>query len=225
MTTNILVDDEWQIVALNVEQFGPGYPGEYCYKSITISYNGQNVQATITDKVCSTLMSIICSLIIFCNIVHGMSLGWPWFLPWFVWRLRARSHRCTLWRMVVQRWLKLVQLASNGGALCLLMGIFQSANPWSWTFGSLEDGKYIPALERGRPSSSYLSCLYGRLCFWDEFIFSFLWENRVGNLFQVAKRNTVQFTRSILYILVVLPTIDLSRWTNFWIFNFISCQK
>ncbi|KAH0835628.1 RlpA-like double-psi beta-barrel-protein domain-containing protein-containing protein [Lanmaoa asiatica] len=38
------------IVALNVEQFGPGYPGQYCFKPITISYNGQTIQATITDK-------------------------------------------------------------------------------------------------------------------------------------------------------------------------------
>ncbi|KAF8835605.1 hypothetical protein BDN67DRAFT_975101, partial [Paxillus ammoniavirescens] len=38
------------IVALNVEQFGPGYPGQYCFKTITITYGGQSVQATITDK-------------------------------------------------------------------------------------------------------------------------------------------------------------------------------
>ncbi|KAG8215760.1 RlpA-like double-psi beta-barrel-protein domain-containing protein-containing protein [Butyriboletus roseoflavus] len=38
------------IVALNVEQFGTGYPGQYCFKPITISYNGKTVQATITDK-------------------------------------------------------------------------------------------------------------------------------------------------------------------------------
>ncbi|KAG9312543.1 RlpA-like double-psi beta-barrel-protein domain-containing protein-containing protein [Chiua virens] len=38
------------IVALNVEQFGPGYPGEYCFKTITILYNGISLPATITDK-------------------------------------------------------------------------------------------------------------------------------------------------------------------------------
>jgi len=38
------------IVALNVEQFGSGYPGPYCFQPITISYNGQTIQATITDK-------------------------------------------------------------------------------------------------------------------------------------------------------------------------------
>jgi len=38
------------IVALNVEQFGPGYPGQYCFKPITISCNGMTIQATITDK-------------------------------------------------------------------------------------------------------------------------------------------------------------------------------
>lgn len=52
-----MIDKECQIVALNVEQFGPGYPGQYCFQEITISYNGKTIQATITDKVRSTLMS------------------------------------------------------------------------------------------------------------------------------------------------------------------------
>ncbi|KAF9221100.1 hypothetical protein BS17DRAFT_768873 [Gyrodon lividus] len=39
------------IVALNVNQFGPGYPGQYCFKTITISYGGKTTQAIITDKV------------------------------------------------------------------------------------------------------------------------------------------------------------------------------
>ncbi|KAF8552844.1 hypothetical protein OG21DRAFT_1415400 [Imleria badia] len=38
------------IVALNVEQFGPGFPGEFCGKSITIVIDGKLVVATITDK-------------------------------------------------------------------------------------------------------------------------------------------------------------------------------
>ncbi|KAF9242837.1 RlpA-like double-psi beta-barrel-protein domain-containing protein-containing protein [Melanogaster broomeanus] len=38
------------IVALNVEQFGPGYPGQYCFQTVTISCGGQTVVATITDK-------------------------------------------------------------------------------------------------------------------------------------------------------------------------------
>ena len=38
-------------MALNVEQFGSGYPGPYCFQTVTISYNGQTVNATITDKV------------------------------------------------------------------------------------------------------------------------------------------------------------------------------
>ncbi|KAF8127864.1 RlpA-like double-psi beta-barrel-protein domain-containing protein-containing protein [Boletus edulis] len=38
------------IVALNVEQFGPGFPGEYCFKTITIWINGATATATITDK-------------------------------------------------------------------------------------------------------------------------------------------------------------------------------
>ncbi|KIJ67209.1 hypothetical protein HYDPIDRAFT_165904 [Hydnomerulius pinastri MD-312] len=38
------------IVALNVAQFGAGYPGPYCFKTITISFGGKTAQATITDK-------------------------------------------------------------------------------------------------------------------------------------------------------------------------------
>lgn len=49
--TSALIHNERQIVALNVQQFGAGYPGPYCFQTITISYNGQTVQATITDKV------------------------------------------------------------------------------------------------------------------------------------------------------------------------------
>ncbi|KAG1770986.1 hypothetical protein EDD22DRAFT_816271 [Suillus occidentalis] len=38
------------IVALNVAQFGDGFPGPQCFKSITISYGGKTTQATIMDK-------------------------------------------------------------------------------------------------------------------------------------------------------------------------------
>ncbi|KAI6028441.1 hypothetical protein F5J12DRAFT_805432 [Pisolithus orientalis] len=38
------------IVALNVEQYGSGYPGPYCFQSITISYGGKTTQATIMDE-------------------------------------------------------------------------------------------------------------------------------------------------------------------------------
>ncbi|KAG6335158.1 hypothetical protein ID866_3942 [Astraeus odoratus] len=38
------------IVALNVEQYGSGYPGPYCFQSITISYGGKTAQATIMDE-------------------------------------------------------------------------------------------------------------------------------------------------------------------------------
>ncbi|KAG2060887.1 hypothetical protein BDR06DRAFT_947437 [Suillus hirtellus] len=38
------------MVAINVIQFGPGYPGPLCFKSITISYGGKTAQATIMDK-------------------------------------------------------------------------------------------------------------------------------------------------------------------------------
>lgn len=44
-----LFDDK--IVALNVAQYGGGYPGPYCFKSITIWYGGKTAQATIMDKV------------------------------------------------------------------------------------------------------------------------------------------------------------------------------
>ena len=37
----------FQIVALNSAQFGGGYPSPQCFKSITISYNGKQVGATI----------------------------------------------------------------------------------------------------------------------------------------------------------------------------------
>ncbi|KAG1841124.1 RlpA-like double-psi beta-barrel-protein domain-containing protein-containing protein [Suillus subalutaceus] len=38
------------IVALNVAQYGAGYPGPQCFKSITILYGGKTAQATIMDK-------------------------------------------------------------------------------------------------------------------------------------------------------------------------------
>ncbi|CAA7265417.1 unnamed protein product [Cyclocybe aegerita] len=45
--TNVASD---YIVALNAEQFGPGYPGPNCFKSITLSYNGKTATATIMDS-------------------------------------------------------------------------------------------------------------------------------------------------------------------------------
>jgi hypothetical protein len=38
------------IVALNVAQYGGGYPGPQCFKSITISYGGKTAQAIIMDE-------------------------------------------------------------------------------------------------------------------------------------------------------------------------------
>lgn len=38
------------IVALNAAQFGGGYPGPNCFKSITISFGGKSAQATIMDQ-------------------------------------------------------------------------------------------------------------------------------------------------------------------------------
>jgi hypothetical protein len=38
------------IVAMNVAQYGDGYPGPLCFKSITIWYGGKTAQATIMDK-------------------------------------------------------------------------------------------------------------------------------------------------------------------------------
>ncbi|GLB35354.1 hypothetical protein LshimejAT787_0209190 [Lyophyllum shimeji] len=38
------------IVALNSAQFGGGYPGPNCFKSITMTYNGKTTQATIMDE-------------------------------------------------------------------------------------------------------------------------------------------------------------------------------
>ncbi|OJA17784.1 hypothetical protein AZE42_06598 [Rhizopogon vesiculosus] len=38
------------IVALNVNQYGGGYPGPECFQSITISYGGKTAQATIMDE-------------------------------------------------------------------------------------------------------------------------------------------------------------------------------
>lgn len=37
------------IVALNAPQYGGGYPGPNCGRSITISYGGKSAQATIRD--------------------------------------------------------------------------------------------------------------------------------------------------------------------------------
>lgn len=38
------------IVALNTPQYGGGYPGPNCGRSITISYGGKTAQATIMDQ-------------------------------------------------------------------------------------------------------------------------------------------------------------------------------
>ncbi|KAG1887362.1 plant expansin [Suillus subluteus] len=38
------------IVALNVAQYGGGFPGPQCFKSITISFGGKTAQATIMDE-------------------------------------------------------------------------------------------------------------------------------------------------------------------------------
>ncbi|KAG1891337.1 plant expansin [Suillus subluteus] len=38
------------IVALNVDQYGSGYPGPMCFLSITISYGGKTAQAVIMDE-------------------------------------------------------------------------------------------------------------------------------------------------------------------------------
>ncbi len=40
------------IVALNANQFGTGYPGPNCFKTITMKYNGKKVIAKIMDMVC-----------------------------------------------------------------------------------------------------------------------------------------------------------------------------
>ncbi|KAG6372017.1 hypothetical protein JVT61DRAFT_8717 [Boletus reticuloceps] len=63
------------IVALNVEQFGPGFPGEYCFKTITIWINGARATATITDKVRSVLALITCS---FLSTFETQCEGCPW---------------------------------------------------------------------------------------------------------------------------------------------------
>jgi hypothetical protein len=39
------------IVALNQDQFGPGYPGPHCFESITLTCNGKTAHATIMDEV------------------------------------------------------------------------------------------------------------------------------------------------------------------------------
>ncbi|KAI9571505.1 plant expansin [Boletus coccyginus] len=43
------VASDW-IVALNVGQYGSGYPGPQCFKSVTIQYGGKTGQATIMDE-------------------------------------------------------------------------------------------------------------------------------------------------------------------------------
>ncbi|KAH7889654.1 plant expansin [Phlebopus sp. FC_14] len=43
------VASDW-IVALNIDQYGNGYPGPQCFRSITISYGGKTAQATIMDE-------------------------------------------------------------------------------------------------------------------------------------------------------------------------------
>ncbi|KAJ6540300.1 hypothetical protein B0H19DRAFT_959871, partial [Mycena capillaripes] len=39
------------IVALNQDTFGTVYPSKYCYKQITMTYNGKTTTATIVDSV------------------------------------------------------------------------------------------------------------------------------------------------------------------------------
>lgn len=73
-TARAVIDNEEQIVALNVEQFGPGYPGQYCFKTITISVGGVTTQATVVDKVRLTPASYISSLDVF----GTQCMGCPW---------------------------------------------------------------------------------------------------------------------------------------------------
>lgn len=56
-TPSALIHNELQIVALNVEQFGPSYPGEYCGKKIAIWVGVESAVATIVDKVRPILVS------------------------------------------------------------------------------------------------------------------------------------------------------------------------
>lgn len=54
--TNVATD---YIVALNTDQFGTGYPGPYCGKTITMSYGGKTATATIMDSVSPIVSSSI----------------------------------------------------------------------------------------------------------------------------------------------------------------------
>ncbi|KAG6831311.1 hypothetical protein H0H92_011518 [Tricholoma furcatifolium] len=45
--TNVAADF---IVALNSDQYGSGYPGPYCFKTITMEYNGLTTTAQVTDE-------------------------------------------------------------------------------------------------------------------------------------------------------------------------------
>ncbi|KAG6835415.1 hypothetical protein H0H93_001655 [Arthromyces matolae] len=38
------------VVALNINQYGSGYPGPNCFKQISMTYNGKTTTATITDE-------------------------------------------------------------------------------------------------------------------------------------------------------------------------------
>jgi len=38
------------IVAMNIPQFGEGYPGRHCGKTITMTYNGKTTEAMVMDK-------------------------------------------------------------------------------------------------------------------------------------------------------------------------------
>jgi hypothetical protein len=93
-------------VALNVEQYGSGYPGPQCFKSITIQYGGKTAQATIMDEVRSyASFRVPLKMLTLPPVrpVYGMPLGWPGLFPRPVRLLRRRERRCTLWLMVVRR--------------------------------------------------------------------------------------------------------------------------
>lgn len=56
-TLTIISKDSDSMVALNSAQYGGGYPGPQCFKSITIQANGKTQVATIMDE-CPTCKSL-----------------------------------------------------------------------------------------------------------------------------------------------------------------------
>lgn len=79
-----------------LQQFGDGYPGPNCFKSITVEVDGKQADAVIVDEVRAnfTIRRFSLYLISVSYVVYGLPLRWSRFLRGSIQLLRAFERRC-----------------------------------------------------------------------------------------------------------------------------------